>query len=105
MKNQKNQDDSYITTSTISLTTITSTDNTIVNSGLFTITDSTLNYTLDTTSNYIFRDGNFTSYNDPYQELEEAKQQQEKEEELRKENSCQIFCRQRWVCACLKCPR
>lgn len=84
MENKKEQDNPYITT----LTSIT-TDNTIVGSGVFTITDSTFNYTLDTTSNYIFTDGStFSTYNDPYQELEETKQQQEKEEELRKENSC-----------------
>lgn len=90
MENQKNQDDSYITASAISSDTITFTNNTIASSGLFTITDSTstFNYTLDTTSNYIFTDSTFSTYNDPYRELEESKQQQEKEEELRKENSC-----------------
>lgn len=81
MENKKNQASSDL----ITLTNITTSVDT---SCLFTITDSTFNYTLDT-SNYIFTDGTtFSTYNAPYQELEEVKQQQEKEEELRKENSC-----------------
>lgn len=90
MENQKNQDSSNA---------ITFADITISSSSLFTMVDTTIvssniDFTIDTTSNsYIFTydDNNstaFTSYNDPYRELEESKQQQEKEEELRKENSC-----------------
>ncbi len=88
MKNEEKQDSSYITTFT---------NVTTVDSSTFTIADSSssIDYTIDNSvSDWIFTDNIFIGssgtviYTDPYQELEEAKQQQEKEEELRKENVC-----------------
>lgn len=86
MENEKNQASSDLITFT---NITTSTDA----SCIFTITDSSFNYSIDNNSNdWVFiDDSSFSSsiiYTSPYHELEEAKQQQEKEEELRKENSC-----------------
>ena len=79
MENEK--DDSYITT----ITNITTAVDT---SCIFTTNDSSFNYTIDSNS-YIFLDNSGTfSWSDPYSEIEDVKQQQEKEEELRNENSC-----------------
>lgn len=82
MENEKNQDSSYITfidysvtdTSTCSITSNTS-----------------VNYSINTTDCVFINDSSISTsiiYTDPYRELEETKQQQEKEEELREENSC-----------------
>ncbi len=80
MEDEKNQD-SY------DLITFTNITTSVDTSCIFTITDSNFNYTIDNnTSDWIFIDN--SSFSSPYQELEEAKLQQEKEEELRKENSC-----------------
>lgn len=84
MENEKNQDSSYITFIDCSTT----------DSSTCLITSSaSINYSINTnyninTNDWVFTDGTGGVYIDPYQELEETKQQQEKEEELRKENSC-----------------
>jgi len=82
MEDEKNQ----VSSDLITFTNITTSADT---SSIFTITDANFNYTTD---NWVFiDDSSFSSsviYTSPYQELEEAKQQQETEEELRKENSC-----------------
>lgn len=87
MKKEK-QIDLYIgtTTSTYDVSSISMATSTMTVSTH--TTNSSINYTVDSNS-YIFVDGSGTfSYSDPYSEIEEIKQQQEKEEELRKENSC-----------------
>jgi len=89
MKNKKEKQNSSNVITWSSITDITTSIDT---SCIFTSTDS-IDFSIDTTSNCIVTyDTNSSSslfiYNDPYQELEETKQQQEKEEELRKENSC-----------------
>lgn len=78
MENQKNQDSSYITTFT---------NCTVSNASTFIISNNSINYTVDSNDWIFVDDGSSTDviYTNPYQELEEAKQQ---EEELRKENSC-----------------
>lgn len=84
MKNKEKQDSSYITF----------TDCTVTDSSTFTITvpdASCVNYTVDISDWVFINDSSFSTsviYTDPYQELEETKQQQEKEEELREENPC-----------------
>jgi len=78
MKNEKEQDNPDI----ITFTDITTSVDT---SCIFTTSDSSLNYTIDSNS-YIFLDNNGTfSYSNPYSEI---KQQQQEEEELREENPC-----------------
>ncbi len=82
MKNKEKQDDPLITTFSDTIT---------IDSCTFTGTNTgVINYTVDTNSTWILAsDGtDFFTYNDPYQEFEKTKQQQEKEEELREENSC-----------------
>ena len=86
MKKEK-QDDLYIgtTTATYDVSTITTASSTM---SVSTNTNTSITYTVDSNS-YMFIDNNgIFSYDDPYSEIEEIKQQQEKEEELRKENSC-----------------
>lgn len=81
MEDEKNQASSDL----ITFTNITTSVDT---SCIFTTIDSSVNYTIDSNS-YIFLDNSGTfSWSDPYSEIEDVKQQQEKEEELRKENSC-----------------
>ncbi len=82
MKKEK-QNDLYIgtTTTTYDVSTITTASSTMT-----VPTHTNLTYTVDS-NNYIFVNNNTFSYDDPYSEIEEINQQQEKEEELREENS------------------
>ncbi len=84
MKNKEKQDSSYIT-----FTDCIITDS---STSIITVLDtSCVNYTVNTNDWVFIDDDSFSTsiiYTDPYQELEETKQQQEKEEELREENSC-----------------
>ena len=65
---------------------------TAIDSSVFIMTDwnySDVVYPQNTSSNYVLvSDGSDVFTYTPYAELEETRQQQEKEEELRKENSC-----------------
>jgi len=73
------------TTTTYDISTISTTTSTMT---IPAHTHTSINYSVDS-NNYVFVDSSGTfSYADPYSEIEEIKQQQEKEEELRKENSC-----------------
>lgn len=76
---KEKQDDFYITISDMPS-----------HSHIFTTSSTSIDYTIDATSNCIvtYSGNTFFTHNDPYQELEETKQQQEKEEELREENLC-----------------
>ncbi|KKM07561.1 hypothetical protein LCGC14_1732740 [marine sediment metagenome] len=90
MKNKKDkeekQDNRYVTfidTTTSSSDLCTIVDSAATNTGVNFISD-----TISSNCVVTYNSSDLFIYNDPYQELEETKQQQEKEEELRKENSC-----------------
>lgn len=84
MENKKNQASSDL----ITFTNITNITTSVDTSCIFTTSDSSFNYTIDSNSYIVLDNSGTFSWGDPYSEIEDVKQQQEKEEELRKENSC-----------------